>query len=310
MTYSATKQQEDSKIAIVIPVYNTAPYLRECLDSILSQTYKNFTIFAVDDGSTDGSGNILDEYSNKDERIIVFHKKNGGVSSARNTALTAIEQINDIDFISFIDSDDYISTNYLEQLVSKSITENSDIVICGIHFFDHNGEIAPHTPPFHKNTLSKEDFISLIFSIGVGANKIGWGGFLPKQLFRAQTVRGIRFPSGDLIEDEYYCVKAASKANIIKYTPKKLYFYRQRPTSLSHSEKTNEKLVAGRNLCFPIASTISKTAGELASAAYASSLVNHHRETGRIYYISKECLNFAKSATKGSSSKTPVPKPN
>lgn len=84
-------QQRTAKVAVVLPVYNTARYLRECLDSILAQSYKNFVVFAVDDGSTDTSGQILNEYTAKDQRIVTFHKKNGGVSSARNVALDAIE---------------------------------------------------------------------------------------------------------------------------------------------------------------------------------------------------------------------------
>ena len=86
-------QQRTAKVAVVLPVYNTARYLRECLDSILAQSYKNFVVFAVDDGSTDTSGQILNEYTAKDQRIVTFHKKNGGVSSARNVALDAIGKL-------------------------------------------------------------------------------------------------------------------------------------------------------------------------------------------------------------------------
>ena len=102
--------QKNPKIAIITPVYNTARYLRECLDSILSQTYKNFAVFTIDDGSTDDSGQILDEYAAKDCRIITIHKKNGGVSSARNTALDAIENDGSFDYITFVDSDDVVKT--------------------------------------------------------------------------------------------------------------------------------------------------------------------------------------------------------
>lgn len=111
-------QQRTTKVAVVLPVYNTARYLRECLDSILAQSHKNFVVFAVDDGSTDTSGQILDEYAAKDQRIVTFHKKNGGVSSARNVALDAIENEGSFDYIAFVDSDDLVKENFLELYVT------------------------------------------------------------------------------------------------------------------------------------------------------------------------------------------------
>ena len=90
-------------VAIIIPVYNVAEYLRECLDSMLAQTYENFTVFAVDDGSTDDSGSILDEYAKKDKRIVAIHQKNAGQGAARNNALDRIEALGTFDYVTFAD---------------------------------------------------------------------------------------------------------------------------------------------------------------------------------------------------------------
>lgn len=100
------------KVAIVLPVYNVASYLRECLDSILAQEYKNFIVIAVNDGSTDGSQEILELYAKKDSRIIVLDQENSGISSVRNRALELIEAMKDIDYVSFIDSDDTVDVRF------------------------------------------------------------------------------------------------------------------------------------------------------------------------------------------------------
>lgn len=125
-------QQRTTKVAVVLPVYNTARYLRECLDSILAQSHKNFVVFAVDDGSTDTSGQILDEYAAKDQRIVTFHKKNGGVSSARNVALDAIENEGSFDYIAFVDSDDLVKENFLELYVTHLSANCADYAVYAV----------------------------------------------------------------------------------------------------------------------------------------------------------------------------------
>ena len=145
-------QQRTAKVAVVLPVYNTARYLRECLDSILAQSYKNFVVFAVDDGSTDTSGQILNEYTAKDQRIVTFHKKNGGVSSARNVALDAIENEGSFDYIAFVDSDDLVKENFLELYVTHLSANCADYAVCGWEPFDKKGLLRggrklDHLPP-------------------------------------------------------------------------------------------------------------------------------------------------------------------
>jgi glycosyltransferase involved in cell wall biosynthesis len=116
----------NEKASIIVPVYNTEKYLRQCLDSILNQTYQNLEILLVDDGSPDRSGAICDEYAAKDPRIRVIHTENRGVSAARNTAMQAVSG----EYIIFVDSDDYVAAEYVENLMAGA---DADLVTAGLH---------------------------------------------------------------------------------------------------------------------------------------------------------------------------------
>lgn len=122
-------------ISVIIPVYNVEEYLRECVDSVLTQTYQNFEIILVDDGSTDSSGQICDEYASNDERICVIHQKNSGPSKTRNTGLDNATG----KYIYFLDSDDYIENNALELLVNTAESNNADLVFFDAHSFTDEG---------------------------------------------------------------------------------------------------------------------------------------------------------------------------
>ena len=127
--------ENQALISVIIPVYNVEEYLRECVESVLKQTYQNFEIILVDDGSTDSSGKICDEYLEKDERVVVIHKKNEGPSKTRNTGL---ENANG-KYIYFLDSDDYIENNALELLVDTAVSNGADLVFFDAHSFSDDG---------------------------------------------------------------------------------------------------------------------------------------------------------------------------
>ena len=136
---------EKKLITVVVPVYNTGELLRECVDSILAQTYKNLEIILVDDGSTDSSGEICDQYSLKDSRISVYHQKNSGQASARNYALSIARG----EYIGFVDSDDYIAPNMYETMVDSLERNDADIVVCGRLMV--RGEVATVAQMFHMD---------------------------------------------------------------------------------------------------------------------------------------------------------------
>ena len=126
-------------ISIIVPIYNVEKYLTECVDSIIKQTYKNLEIILVDDGSTDHSKDICDQYVKIDTRIRVIHKVNGGLSSARNAGI----DIANGNYYMFIDSDDYIKEDMVELLYSVMIENQCDMTICNIIRFYDNGDVKP-----------------------------------------------------------------------------------------------------------------------------------------------------------------------
>lgn len=128
--------ENQALISVIIPVYNVEEYLRECVDSVLVQTYQNFEIILVDDGSTDSSGRICDEYAEKDSRISVIHQENRGPSKTRNTGLNNANG----KYIYFLDSDDYIENNALELLVVTAESNDADLVFFDAHSFTDNGD--------------------------------------------------------------------------------------------------------------------------------------------------------------------------
>ena len=120
------------KLSIIVPVYNVEPYLRRCIDSILAQTFTDFELILVDDGSPDNCPAICDEYAEKDPRIVVIHKQNGGLSDARNAGLDIARG----EYIGFVDSDDYIDAEMYEKMYNAAIMHNSDIVSCAYERID------------------------------------------------------------------------------------------------------------------------------------------------------------------------------
>lgn len=136
-------------ISVVVPVYNVEKYLNRCIESIVNQTYKNLEIILVDDGSTDSSQMICDEWAEKDKRIKVIHKKNGGLSSARNAGLKVLTG----KYVCFIDSDDYIEINALELMLKSIISDDYDVCICNTNLVDND-----------YNIISKENYKSSIIS--------------------------------------------------------------------------------------------------------------------------------------------------
>ena len=125
---SSVEESDEPLISVIVPIFNVKPYLRECLDSIRAQTYSNIEVLAVDDGSTDGSGEICEEYAREDNRFHVFHTVNNGLSAARNFGLDRAKG----DFIAFLDSDDYMEGQMLEKLLAACLNNIADIAVCNI----------------------------------------------------------------------------------------------------------------------------------------------------------------------------------
>lgn len=198
-------------ISIIIPVFNTRQYLKECIESVINQTYTNLEIITIDDGSTDGSGEILDEYRKSDPRIKVIHKKNAGVSAARNTGLSLASG----DYIGFVDSDDYCVQDMFEQLVDTAMTESADAVICA--FIGDKKNI---------------DNLSMSFSSREAIIEMNKGalfmGHLPNKLLKKELLSDIKFNEDiSILEDLLFLNYALLQAEKVVYINKELYYYRE-----------------------------------------------------------------------------------
>lgn len=231
------------RFAVIVPVYNTAIYLRECLDSVLSQTYENFIVFVVNDGSTDDSSNILDQYRTKDSRLRIIHKTNKGVSSARNTALDLIEKDPKIDFIICLDSDDYWAPQCLETVVKHLNGCKDRMLIFGVQNFDKNGRVVEKIKKAHPPMVfTGEDSFSFAFDNFNLKYKTSpaFAYFLGNTVIPCKCVRGLRFNTTlQLGEDQEYKMRAISKCSGLIVISDLLIWYRLRNGSLSHSHIAN-----------------------------------------------------------------------
>lgn len=197
------------KFSIIIPVYNVAPYLRECLDSALAQTFTCWEAICVDDGSTDGSGAILDEYVRKDTRIKVIHKPNGGVSSARNEGLRGVNG----EWILFLDGDDFLGKDLLREVASAIRTQvDADIVGFDLCRLEPDGMIVQ----------GKES----------DPMKCGFCQFA----YRKGFIEEMSFPAYGMGEDRVFTFRALAKKPKIAKIDYLGYYYRMREGSATHSD--------------------------------------------------------------------------
>ncbi len=209
---------EQDMISVIVPVYNTEKYLSDCIDSLLKQTYQNLELILVDDGSTDHSGRICDEYSLKDERIKVIHKKNEGVSSARNLGLQNCNG----KYIAFVDSDDFVTKNYLELLCQNLLNYKADISICNSSFTRYKCKSGIVVC---DNQLNHCKYTFLYYT---------WG-----KLFSKQLLENVYFDTDLTIgEDSYFIAQLLKRSKYIYYDSTIAYIYRQNPTSLTHTDNS------------------------------------------------------------------------
>lgn len=220
-------------ISIIIPIYNVEKYLRECLDSVLAQTYTNLEILLVDDGSTDGSGTICDEYAGKDSRIRVIHQENQGVSAARNLALDLAKG----NFISFVDGDDLVAERFLETLYCGIQNTGAEIAACNFHRFQTGEPIEP-TLGEYKLLTQKEALLEM--------TKLGYnsrGEFITSpcnKLYAKGVFDAVRYPVGKRYEDEYVIHKLLLKIESFCECTDVLYFYRQHPGSFMNRNREKD----------------------------------------------------------------------
>ncbi len=226
----------DSRIAIVIPVYNVERYLAEYLDSILKQTHRHFVAFLVNDGSTDGSGAVCDEYAKRDDRFRVIHKTNSGVSSARNAALDAIEKDGSFDFIAFIDSDDFVAPGFLSEMVSAILREKVDYALCNTITFKDGETPAERKFRVPYTRLNKDNILEQYLGLHDWRKYKSKKKSIFNKMFSAPSLRGLRFDTRMRTgEDVRYFAMVSSRMSSAVMVDRPLYFYRVRAGSLMTS---------------------------------------------------------------------------
>lgn len=223
-------------ISVIVPVYNVELYLSKCLDSILEQEYDNMEIILVDDGSTDNSGNLCDFYANKSNLIKVIHKKNGGLSDARNVG---IDNSNG-EYLVFIDSDDFIDKNLIKYLHSLIKKYDADISICDpVHCYP-NKEVNFDYSSQVKVFTSEEAICEMLYqkSFLVSA----WA-----KMYKRKCFLNMRFPFGQVFEDEAIMYKLFDYADKIVYGNAKLYGYLHRENSITTKAFSNVEIERLKN---------------------------------------------------------------
>lgn len=211
-------------ISCIIPMYNAEKYLSRCLGSVLNQTYTNIEVILVDDGSTDNSGKICDEYVSRDKRILVFQITNGGASLARKYGLSKARG----EYITFVDSDDWVSPEYVSTLHQLIEEYGVNLSACGVQRVKEGEQPKVRDNPHKSQLLSFDELMPRFFRYEF------WG--LWGKLYRKESLESLTFPQATISEDYYVMAQLFDKERQITYTNKPLYFYEYHDNSLSHQK--------------------------------------------------------------------------
>lgn len=222
-------------VSVIIPVFNVEPYLCECLDSVLRQSYRELEIIIVDDGSTDGSGSICDNYQKMDRRIKVIHQENCGLSAARNTGLNAMHG----EIVSFLDSDDAFLPKMIETMVDNMAIANADIVVCGyyVRHIDKHRRKTQLSVKLSKTAMIIPSEEALRSIVKGRINVTVWNKIYKKSLFES-----LRFEEGHVYEDLLIMPHIIERANKVLIIEDPLVIYRRRSNSISSSRSTRNTI--------------------------------------------------------------------
>lgn len=213
-----------AEVSIIVPVYQVEKYIRQCVDSILAQTFTDFELILVDDGSKDKSGQICDEYAVLDQRVKVIHKENGGLSDARNCGMDQAVG----NYFMFVDSDDYIAPTMLEYLYKALMNKEADIAVCNfLHFFEEDRKRDFSTNIQSEVLSGAEIFYSRKNERVYGIWTVAWN-----KLYKRETLGNVRFRFGKYHEDEFWANDIYQMDIKVVTIPECLYYYRQRDNSI------------------------------------------------------------------------------
>lgn len=213
-------------ISVIVPVYNVETYLERCITSIVKQSFKDLEILLIDDGSTDNSGLICDKWAEKDKRIHVIHKKNGGLSEARNTGLDIYKG----EYVCFVDSDDYLEIDILEELMCALEKNKADIAVCNF-IYEYEERMKHHYEEFRiEEELHLTGRQFMLWGI---KERHSFGVVVWNKLFKRKIFQKLRFPKGKFHEDEFVFHEIMYNCKSVICIPKTGYHYFQREGSIT-----------------------------------------------------------------------------
>lgn len=215
----------DELISVIIPVYNIERYIGKCIKSVINQTYKNLEIILVDDGSTDKSGRICDEYAQIDTRILVIHKENEGLSDARNSGLEICKG----KYIGFIDGDDWIKGDMYEFLYQTLTKYQADIAVCGHFVEDDEGVYDSECADGSVKIYNRRDAVCAVVE-DKEIHSYAWDKLYERELFD-----GIQYPTGRYVQDIFTTYKLFEKADRVVCNNQPKYYYYQRKNSIQRT---------------------------------------------------------------------------
>jgi glycosyltransferase involved in cell wall biosynthesis len=222
------------KISVIIPVYNSASYLEKCLDSVVNQTYFNLEIILINDGSTDDSASIVDQYKEKDSRIIVVHKSNGGIGSAYKAAC----EIMTGDYVSFIDSDDYVALNYYEDIIKIIYKQNPDVIHFSRVLFNDLGVIKDELTKFNTIIEGNDTILKHHFDCVKDPS-------LACRVFKKDLFNNLVIFNQNIGIDEILIIQLLAQCEKVVFTDKIYYYTYERPDSVSRIQYSEQKTNQG-----------------------------------------------------------------
>ncbi len=213
-------------VSIIVPVYGVEKYLKECIESLIKQTYDHIEIMLIDDESKDNSAQICDTYAKIDKRIHVMHKENGGAASARNAGLKMISG----EYICFVDGDDSVKLNYIEKLVWLIEKYNADIAVCS-YYYQYKDELVENINSYKEQVIAQVLYLKQFLT--------DWTcGLIWNKIFKREVLNNIFFQEGHKIDDEFFTYKTVMQSKKIALFDEPLYYYRMRASSVMNLSYT------------------------------------------------------------------------
>ena len=223
----------ETAISVIVPVYRVEKYLPACIDSILNQTFTDFELILVDDGSLDRCPEICDETAKRDARVRVIHQANQGLSAARNAGIEAAHGA----WLSFVDSDDFLAPDFLETLHDAAVRAGADCVLCGVQLTDEAGQKIGQPLSVADGVRTGRSILETLCRAPEITYLVAWN-----KLYRRDVFQTLRYPVGMQNEDTYLAAELFDTVQTVICVSKPMYFYRQRADSIMHTAVTTRNL--------------------------------------------------------------------